>query len=190
MRDFMIKDQIVLGQLRELERLSEQDCHNGHYSSIHTLIVAVIRATNVLPDEVSSLIHTSFYVGDSHARATDAERIAIWTRLAAGLSEDLDRIAANITVANLEFRNRPKTKGEAVTEVCDRLDQARKAGGDLLPLARILERVGADTDAGYDGQELVRLLSKKRGLDDSKIAHHIFHARLVGEMFHNVPADT
>ncbi|OZA72536.1 MAG: hypothetical protein B7X77_11550 [Caulobacter sp. 39-67-4] len=143
--------------------------------------------------EISARIHTSFYVGSAHYNTTNAERVKLWAHLSAGLNEDLDRLAADTTLADIDVSKRRRTRGEAILVACERLDAARDRGGDMLPLARELERVGAGTDAGFDGRELVRLLSKKRVPDlrqhDYEIVRHIHHARIVGGMFHNQPAD-
>jgi hypothetical protein len=93
MRNFRISDDIVLGQLRELERLSVENGRDGDFSLIHTLIVAVIGTIEALPKRISAQIRTSFYVGNSHEGGTNVQRLALWNRLRASLADDLDRLA-------------------------------------------------------------------------------------------------
>lgn len=194
MRGFVISDSIVLGQLHELERLAEQNCRDGDYPLVDILIRAVIGTMEALPADISARIRTSFYVGSAHYDTTNAGRVELWARLSVGLNEDLDRLAADTTLADIDVSRRRQTRGEAILLACERLDAARDRGRDMLPLARELERVGAGTgtDAGFDGSELIRLLSKKRIPDlcqhDCDIVRRIHHARTVGGMFHNQPA--
>ena len=179
----------MLGQLQELERLADENCRDGDLHLVETLVWAVLRVLKVLPKEIAHRIHTNFYVGDSHVHKTDVGRVALWARLSKGLAEDLDRLSADESLVNIDVSKRPKTKGEAILAVCERLEAARDRGEDMLALARALEREGAGTDAAFDGSELVRLLSKKRVLDYGKyeadILRRIYHARIVGGMFYN-----
>lgn len=193
MRNFAITDSIVLGQLHELERLAAQDCRDGDYRLIDILICAVIGTMKVLPEAISARIHTSFYVGSAHYDTTNAGRVKLWARLSAGLNDDLDRLAADPALADVDVSSRRKTRGEAILAACERLDAARASGEDMLSPAQKLKRVGAGTDAGSDGSELVRILSKKRIPDvhqhNYEISRLIHHARIVGGLFHNQPND-
>ena len=160
---------------------------------MNILIRAVIRTMKVLPEEIFARIRTSFYVGNTHYDTTNTGRMKLWARLSAGLNEDLDRLAADTMLVDIDVSKRSQTRGEAILAACERLDAARDRGGDMLPLARELERAGAGTDAGFAGSELVRLLLEKRISDtlqhDYEVVRRNHHARIVGGMFHNQPAD-
>lgn len=190
MRSFTIKDSIALGHLHELALLAGEDCREGDLHLVDILIRAVIGTFEVMPKEITARIRTSgFYVGDTHERMNNQQRVRLWARLSGHLNEDLDRLAADATLAEVDVSKRPKTKGEAILEVCERLETARRQNTDMLPLARVLEREGAGTDAGYDGSKLIKLLSKKRIDDlsrhDAEVCRLIYHAQIVGGQFHN-----
>lgn len=189
MRVFSIDDQVVRRNLQALERLSDSDCRDGDFRLVDALICSTIDLLEVLPRGLREKIRSSgFYVGDTHVRMSNEERVRLWSRLSKALAEDLERLSSDASLLEIDLTDRPKTKGELIEEICDRLEVAYDNGGDMQSLALQLERAGAGTAARADGRALSKLLAKKRIPDmavyRSEIYRLIHHARLVGGQFY------
>jgi len=107
MRAFAISDSVVLDQIQELERLCEQDGGSGEFQRIDTLILAAIGTIKALPIGISAKIYTSFYVGNAHVDGPSSERLNLWNRLRSGLARDLDRLAADTTLSQVNLADQP-----------------------------------------------------------------------------------
>ncbi len=188
-RYFNLDDAPTTKNLTGLDHISRQPCRGGDLRIADMLLHAVLERFSLLPAAVVRHFDTSaFYTCGVHERMSDAGREALWRELTQTLCLGLDKVLADPQLARgggADLNDRPTTKGERVAEVCEALSEALNRGGDLQDLAARLSREGAGTDAGYDGQQLIKLLGK-RSIDTGAVYHHVHHARMVAENLHHM----
>lgn len=188
-RYFDLDDTPTTKNLAGLDHLSRQHCRDGDLHVFDILLHAALERFSLLPRAVGRHFNTHrFYTCGAHERMTDAGREALWKELTQDLAVGLDGTLADPLLkrgSGVDLSDRLTTKGERVGAICEALSEALRRGGDLKGLAARLSHEGAGTDAGYDGQQLVKLLTKRR-VDAGDLYHHVHHAQMIANNLHHM----
>lgn len=177
MHHFITGDRVTDQNLGRLDHLADPAQLAPGSDRMHNWLLAVIGSKEMLPPSVAQQIKGHFYLGNLHYDWSEEHRAREWAELIEGLRRDIDQLASEDLSATAA--DRPRSRGEAIVELCDELDAEGHGTLRFEGLVRRFKSIAVH-DAAADARTLDRLAKRKK-VDPYEITRTIYHLKLVAE---------
>lgn len=183
MLHFNTGDRVTDSNLSILDHLARPSQVTDYAEHMQQWLVSAIDTVDMLPAAFRNEVRINFYIGDAHFRWTQERRSAEWMKMIAELRDALDRISCDATL-KARSEDRPKSLGEEIIELCDKLSTKMHGSTDFKSIVAELVRI-SKYQARNDALELQRL-SQKRRVDQFELVQVTDHLRTVATRLHNM----